>query len=44
MERFFDSRLHLTLKHQFASEGKMVSAWDTLTYQDFTREISGGTE
>jgi microsomal dipeptidase-like Zn-dependent dipeptidase len=41
MERFFDSHLHATLKHHFASENKQVSAWETLTPKDYTNNFEG---
>ncbi|MGY6523273.1 MAG: hypothetical protein ACXIUD_16205 [Mongoliitalea sp.] len=41
MEKFFDSHLHATLKHHFASETKEVSAWDTLTNKDYSTNFSG---
>lgn len=41
MEKFFDSHLHATLKHHFASETKEVSAWDTLTNKDYSSNFSG---
>jgi microsomal dipeptidase-like Zn-dependent dipeptidase len=41
MEKFFDSHLHATLKHHFASEGKEVSAWETLTPMDLTNNFPG---
>lgn len=41
MEKFFDSHLHATLKHQFASGDKKVSAWETLTPKDYTNNFRG---
>lgn len=41
MDKFFDSHLHATLKHQFASKDKEVSAWVTLTPNDYTNNFSG---
>lgn len=41
MEKFFDSHLHATLKHQFANKGKEVSAWETLTPKKYTDNFNG---
>lgn len=41
MGKFFDSHLHATLKHQFASGNKKVSAWETLTPKDYTNNFPG---
>jgi len=41
MDKFFDSHLHATLKHQFASEDKEVSAWEILTPKDYANNFSG---
>ncbi|UJP64210.1 hypothetical protein [Mongoliitalea daihaiensis] len=41
MEKFFDSHLHATLKHHFASNTKDVSAWDTLSTRDYSSNFSG---